>query len=121
MDNNLVDLQQMAQQKRQQEIDIPPDGMSIDLLQAVYRNSSIDLSVRMRAAALAIAYELPKLQMIAQVTEHDFAVLLDRRIENMKRIENGQQTKPQQATNGGTAVEITKPLPRLPDRRYRRL
>ena len=101
--------------------DIGPNGMSIDLLQAVYRNSSIDLSVRMRSAALAIAYELPKLQMIAQVTEHDFAVLLDRRIENMKRIENGQQTKPQQATNGGTAVEITKPLPRLPDRRYRRL
>jgi hypothetical protein len=119
---DLVDLQQMAQVKRQQEIDLPPDAMSIDLLRAVYRNPTLDLPVRMRAAALAIGYECPKLQMVAQVSESSFATLLDRRIENLKRIEeNRANGKVIEAApvNGGEA-DARLP-PRLPDRRFRRI
>jgi hypothetical protein len=66
------------------------EGMALNLLQAVYRNSNIDLPIRMRAAALAIGYEAPKLAVIAEISERDFATLLDKRLENLKRIEQNQ-------------------------------
>ena len=88
------------------------------LLRAVYRNAALDLPVRMRAAALAIAYETPKLSVVAQVTEHDFAVLLDRRLENLKRLEQNQGVIEAAPT---PPVEVKPPMPRLADRRYRRL
>ena len=88
------------------------------LLVAVYRNVALDLSIRMRAASLAIAYEMPKLAVVAQVTENDLATLLDRRIKRLQEIEAGKliEAKPQP-----TPVEVKPPMPRLADRRYRRL
>ena len=35
--------------KKSQEIEIPSDGISLDLLRAVYRNQSLALTTRMRA------------------------------------------------------------------------
>jgi hypothetical protein len=81
------------------------------LLKAVYQNPEVPLPVRMRAAIAALPFETPKLAVTAQVSESDFATLLDRRIEQMKLIE----AKP---TNGA-AVEV-KP-PRVTDRRFRRM
>jgi len=53
--------------------DPPPEGPpaedSLTLLQAVYRDQSMPLQTRMRAAALAIAYERPKLS-VAVTTNH---------------------------------------------------
>src|SRR6266436_9895524 len=72
------------------ELEFPPNGMSIDLLRAVYRNPSIPLPVRMRAAIAALPFETPKLGITAFVSEKDFAALLDqrlKRIEQMKLIE----------------------------------
>jgi hypothetical protein len=80
------------------------DAISLDLLREVYRNPSIPLTVRMRAAIAALPFETPKLAVTAQVSEGDFATLLDRRIERRKLIE----AKP---TNGA-AVEVKPPLPR---------
>lgn len=65
-------------------LEIPADGMALNLLQAVYRNSALDLSLRMRAAALAIGYESPKLLATAIVNEQSFAELLDRRLARIK-------------------------------------
>ena len=94
------------------EIEIPPDGISLDLLRAVYRNSAIPLSVRMRAAIAALPHEVPRLMVSAQVTENNFAELLDRRLRKM------EEAKP---IEHQPEVE-TKPLmPPLSDRRYRRL
>jgi hypothetical protein len=102
----------LENEPRPSEIEIPPDGISLDLLRAVYRNSSIPLSVRIRAAGLAIPYDTPRLMVTAQVNENNFAELLDRRLRRMeeaKLIEHQPQVE-------------TKPLkPRLSDRRYRRL
>ena len=70
-----------------------------------------------------LPHEVPKLAVTAQVTEGDFATLLDQRIkrfEEMRLIEaNGSkiidqpETKPQ--------VETKPPLARTNDRRFRRI
>lgn len=82
------------------------------LLKEVYQNPEVPLPVRMRAAIAAIPFETPKLAVTAQVSENDFAALLDARIkrhEQAKLIEHQPQ------------VETKPPLPRVPDRRYRRV
>lgn len=92
---------------------------SLSLLQAVYRNPAIALPVRIRCAMACVPFESPKLQMVAQVSEQSFAELLDRRLkrfEEMKQIE----AKPTNG-NGGPQVEVKPPLPRLADRRFRRM
>ena len=54
--------------------------MGLDLLRTVYRNPSVELSTRMKAAALCLPFERPKLAIVAQVSENDIATILDRRI-----------------------------------------
>ena len=71
----------MVEDKKQQEIEIPADGISLDLLKAVYRNNQLPLTTRMRAAIAALPFEVPKLAVTAVVSEQDFATLLDRRLK----------------------------------------
>jgi hypothetical protein len=105
----------LFEEKEPDEIEIPPNGNSLDLLQAVYRRSDLPLTTRMRAAIAALPHEVPRLQVTAQVNENSFAELLERRLQNMERI-----------TNGGKMIEAKQvetktPMPRLADRRYRRV
>jgi hypothetical protein len=106
----------LVEQEKPKEIELAPNGMSLDLLRAVYRNSSIPLSTRIRCAVAALPHEFPRLQVTAQVTENDFASLLDARIANMERVNN---------SNGriieAPPVETKPPMPRVADRRYRRI
>ena len=101
---------------KEDQLRLEPNATSLDLLRAVYRNPSIPLSVRIRAAGLAIPYELPKLQVTALVSDQSFAELLERRLKHLSEIENGNGKIIDRA-----AVEMKPPLPRLADRRYRRL
>jgi len=95
---------------------------ALRFLQMIYRDPSLSTAVRMRAAISALNYEVPRLAVTAQIREQDFPTLLDRRlkrIEEMKLIEaNGAKVidaaKPQ-------SVETKPPLPRVPDRRFRRI
>jgi hypothetical protein len=59
---------------------LPSDAMSLDLLQAIYRSAKQPLPVRMRAAALALPHEFPKLQAVisADVLEQAFGNRLER-------------------------------------------
>jgi hypothetical protein len=92
---------------------ITDKATSLEFLQAVYCNDELPLTTRMRAAIAALPFEVPKLAVTATVSEHDFATLLDR---TLKRIEE-MKAKAIEGT-----PEVDKPaLPRLVDRRYRRL
>ncbi|MGB8555301.1 MAG: hypothetical protein WCD73_18430 [Pseudolabrys sp.] len=97
----------------------------LKFLQTIYRNPEVPLPVRMKAAAIAIEYELPRLAVTATVNSDDFAIQLDRAIERSRMIEAkpitnvtasasaSNPTRPQvQVSNGGK--------PTIVDRRYRR-
>jgi hypothetical protein len=90
-----------------------------DFLKAVYLDANLPLSVRMRAAIELMPYIHPKLAVTAIVTEHDFATLLDQRIANMQRINNGNgsmiEAKPV------PQIEVQPQKPHVNDRRYRRI
>jgi hypothetical protein len=72
-------------------LELDPDAFSLDLLRAIYRNSSIPLHTRMRAASMAIGYEFPKLAATAFVSGQDFATLLDERVKrHRERLEQSR-------------------------------
>jgi hypothetical protein len=87
----------------------------LKFLTAVYMNADLPLSVRMRAAIEVLPFTHPKLAVVAQVTENDIATLLDRRIKRM------EQMKVIEAQPRTQTIDAPKPLPRLTDRRYRRI
>jgi len=107
MRNYLVD-------EQRKEIEIPPNGNSLDLLRAVYRNAGLPLVTRMRAAMACLPHEAPKLAVTAVVSEQNFAELLDRRLKRIAELEAApiNASKPE--------IEVKPPMPRLADRRYRR-
>ena len=88
---------------------------ALEFLQAVYCNDELPLVTRMRAAIAALPFESPKLAVTAMVSEQDFATLLDQRLARMEAVRtDAVEARPQ-------PVEMKPPLPRLADRRYRRL
>jgi hypothetical protein len=99
-------------------IEIGPEGMSLDLLQAVYRHPALPLGTRIRAAALAIQHETPRLLASAVITDHDIATLLDRRLERLAAIREGKFIEHQPQTE---PVEVKPYKPNTPDRRWRRI
>jgi hypothetical protein len=104
----------LFEEKKETLLELGPDATSLDLLRAVYRNPTLALSVRMRAAIAALPFESPKLAVTAMVNEQDFATLLDRRLKRMETMNGKPQTIDQ-------TIEAKPPLPRLADRRFRRV
>ena len=90
----------------------------LDFIKAVYMNAELPLSVRIRAAIELLPFTHPKLAVVAQVTENDIATLLDRRL---KRIEQMEMKVIEAKAVPPQAIEEKPPLPRLVDRRYRRI
>jgi hypothetical protein len=100
---------------------------SLKFLQTIYRNPEVPLPVRMKAAAIAIEYEFPRLAVTATVDGGDFAVQLDQAVKRSRMIEG----KPIIEGNGSANVSGdvpsdtkqvsngVKPMT-IPDRRYRR-
>jgi len=82
----------------------------------------------MRAAAIAIEYELPRLAVTAQVNAGDFADQLERAIERSRTVSPMIEAKPIVSTDTVSSGDTTKPhmqtsingKPTIVDRRYRR-
>jgi hypothetical protein len=66
------------------------DHDALALLQAVYRNSDIPLSVRMRAAGMALPFERPKLGVVVNVSGNDLAERLERAVAASDKVMNSQ-------------------------------
>jgi hypothetical protein len=66
---------------------LPGGSTSLDLLQAVYRSADQPLSVRMRAAALCLPYEHPRLAVTAVVDgTEDLGARLHRAIQRSAKV-----------------------------------
>jgi hypothetical protein len=89
----------------------------LNFLKAVYMDAKLPLSVRMRAAIELLPFTHPKLAVTAMVTENDIATLLDRRLKRIEAM-NGKQPQPQTQTQ---MIETKPSLPRIADRRFRRM
>jgi L-ascorbate metabolism protein UlaG (beta-lactamase superfamily) len=101
------------------EVTSVPEATSLDLLQQVYRNCSLPLSTRMRAAQAAIPFEHPKLAVTANLPGEGIAELLERAIARSglgpKLIDQPKVVE--------HAPELQTPEPQagpVPDRRFRR-
>jgi hypothetical protein len=105
-----------------------PESSKLDALrylQMIYRDPQLSTAVRMRAAGLAIPYEMPKLAVTAVVTDQDVATILDQRIkrfEEMRLLEanDAKIIEAQPISGNPREVETKPPLARTPDRRFRR-
>jgi hypothetical protein len=85
---------------------------SLKFLHTIYRNPEVPLPVRMKAAAIAIEYELPRLAVTASIHGGDFADQLERALKrSLQIIEAVVESKP-------TTNPALKPM--IPDRRFRR-
>jgi hypothetical protein len=97
-----------------------PKATSLDFLRAVYMNAELPLSVRMRAAGMAIPYEYPKLSVVASVNDPTaFAERLERAIQRSGvrplMIEHALQPKPAPQPSSVTGPMVGT------DRKMRRL
>jgi hypothetical protein len=112
----------MLEVSRGDEDEIIPgnaDMTALELLRSVYQNPTLALSVRMRAAAIAIPYESPKLAVTAVISDQDFAARLDRRLERIRQMKLIESTPVEEGTKSegieGTpfqelkVIEHTKP------------
>jgi len=99
-----------------ENVEIGPNDISLDLLQAVYRNNQLPLTTRMRAAISALKHEVPTLGISVVVNDDDIATRLDRALARIAAANNNAY----EPVNGGEAItEPTiepepKPSPPMP-------
>src|SRR5262245_45282090 len=106
--------------QQDQHLELGPTAISLDLLRAVYRDPTQQLSTRMRAAMACLPFEAPKLAVTAVVTENDIATLLDKRIARYEQMQQATNAKLIEAKPNEEKVDARLP-PSIPDRRFRRI
>src|SRR5262249_2772154 len=103
-----IENQQPAQHRRHivdENVEIGPNEISLDLLRAVYRSNHLPLHTRMRAAMAALKHEVPTLGVSIVVNDADIAARLDRAIA---RIANAEK----KTINGNATNRTIEPEPR---------
>jgi len=104
-----------------ESIEVPADARALDVLQAVYRSPRMPLNTRIRAAALALPFESPKLAVTAIVQDKDFASILEARIKHWRSLE--QKVIEQKVVERPKPDPLPAPKhpPTVSDKRYRRM
>jgi hypothetical protein len=100
--------------EREKVVPIDPDLSPIDYLLARMRDPRTEENVRTRIAIALLPFTTPKLAVTAQVSENDFATLLDQRIQRYQKMKSITHQPP-------PTVEVKPPLARTGDRRFRRI
>jgi hypothetical protein len=106
--------------KADEAIELEPNGTSLNLLQAIYRNSALPLMTRMRAAIASIQFAHPKLQVTATIEAGDFADQLDRAVERSRRVLMIEEATTVKAIEEDKPTTDARLRPSVADRRYRR-
>jgi len=86
---------------------------ALTFLRTVYQHPKVPLPVRMRAAAIAIEYEKPRLAVTALVAGGNFAELLEQAIERSSRVQAIERSRAQ-VIEHSPAVEEHPPSELLP-------
>ena len=104
----MSDFPEMEYASGDAELELAPDEASLDFLQKVYRSSRQPLSVRMRAASIALPFEKPKLTAIATSMDGaSFAAMLDKAIARSQAPSKQTEHHPDEAAEG---ISWTGPL-----------
>ena len=82
---------------------------AIDYLRSVYQNPLQPDNVRLRAAAIAIEYELPRLAVNATVNAGDFADQLERAVERSRKVIEAKPIEANVSDNVSDVPSDTKP------------
>jgi hypothetical protein len=80
-----------------------PELNALTYLQSIYRNPLEPTSVRMRAAALAIQFESPKLAVTAHVADENIGTRLEQAIERSRHASKLIEAKPIQHASTTTS------------------
>jgi hypothetical protein len=119
--------QRQVNRMNAENVEIGPNDLSIDLLRAVYRNNSLPLTTRMRAAISALKHEVPTLGISVVVNDDDIATRLDRALAriaaaNNQNAVNGTATAPEPTIQPEPKQSPTLPAPlsRIYSNRFRR-
>jgi hypothetical protein len=111
---------ELEREQRLSELEIGPDGTSLTLLQQVYRNASLPLPTRMRAAGMALQFEHPKLGVSVNLPFTDeMALRLERAIRRSNEAYQPKIIEHQKIIEQTPTQRPTMQGP-VPDRRFRR-
>src|SRR5262249_39365674 len=103
------------------QIAVAADAKALEVLQAVYRSPRMPLNTRIRAAALALPFESPKLAVTAIVQDKDFASILEARIKHWRSLEQTKLVEQKVEKPRPDPPPTPKHPPTVPDRRFRRI
>jgi len=128
LDRMETNRQRQVNRMSAENVEIGPNGLSLDLLRAVYRNNQLPLTTRMRAAISALKHEVPTLGISVVVNDDAIATRLDRALAriaatNNQNVVNGAATIPEPTIQPEPrpSPPLPAPLTRLYSSRFRRI